>query len=150
MVDFVKWFLYNTKNTIAVFYPCNLWIFMKIIYRYTIKEFIPKFILSLFIFTSILLMDRIFDLIDLLINKNAGLKNIISVLLNILPSLFMFTIPMSILAASILLFTRLLKDNEIMVFYGASHMIGIEKFLLENGFSYESQKKFEVFKISRS
>lgn len=39
-------------------------------------------------------------------------------------------------------------NNEFMVFYGASHMINIEKFILKEGFSFESQKKFEVFNIN--
>ena len=42
------------------------------------------------------------------------------------------------------------ENNEIMVFYGASHMINIEKFLLGVGFLFESQKKFEVFNINIS
>ncbi|MFW9829634.1 MAG: hypothetical protein ACFFEY_18825 [Candidatus Thorarchaeota archaeon] len=39
------------------------------------------------------------------------------------------------------------NNNELMVFYGATHMIGIEKFLFAEGFKYKADKTFEVFKI---
>ena len=42
----------------------------------------------------------------------------------------------------------LAENTEIMVFYGASHMINIEKFLFDEGFSTKSFKKFEVFNIN--
>ncbi|OGS45462.1 MAG: hypothetical protein A2539_10050 [Elusimicrobia bacterium RIFOXYD2_FULL_34_15] len=87
---------------------------MKIINRYLIKEFIPKFLTSLLVFTFILLMDLLFDLSDLLLNKGAGLINTIKLFIYILPSFFMFTMPMSILSGTILLFSRLSEDNEIL------------------------------------
>ncbi|MFX1496070.1 MAG: hypothetical protein ACFFBH_00950 [Promethearchaeota archaeon] len=40
------------------------------------------------------------------------------------------------------------NNNEIMVFYGATHMIEIEKFLFDEGFTYKSEKAFEVFNIN--
>ncbi|MEW6557409.1 MAG: LptF/LptG family permease [Elusimicrobiota bacterium] len=86
---------------------------MKIIYRYIIKEFFPKFFVSLLVFTFILLMDQLFDLTDLLLNKGAGLSDTLLLFLYILPSLFMFTVPMAILAGTLLLFCRLNDDNEI-------------------------------------
>lgn len=43
----------------------------------------------------------------------------------------------------------LLEDNnEIMIFYGAMHMINIEKFLLSNGFKLKNEECFEVFDIN--
>lgn len=40
--------------------------------------------------------------------------------------------------------------NEIMVFYGAMHMISIEKFLLNEGFKLISEESFEVFNVDNS
>ena len=42
----------------------------------------------------------------------------------------------------------LVENTEVMVFYGASHMINIEKFLFKEGFSPKAFKKFEVFNIN--
>ena len=42
----------------------------------------------------------------------------------------------------------LLEDfDEIMVFYGAMHMIGIETFLINNDFVFKNEIQFEVFSI---
>ena len=44
---------------------------------------------------------------------------------------------------------KLLKENnEVMVFFGATHMIGIEKFLIDNGFNFKFEEPFEVFRIN--
>jgi len=86
---------------------------MKILNRYLVKEFFPKFLTSLLVLTFILLMDQLFDLADLLLNKGAGLFNTAKLFLYILPSLFMFTVPMSILSSTVLLFSRMNEDNEI-------------------------------------
>jgi len=86
---------------------------MKILNRYLIKEFFPKFLTSLLVLTFILLMDQLFDLADLLLNKGAGLFNTVKLFLYVLPSLFMFTVPMAILSATVLLFSRMNEDNEI-------------------------------------
>ncbi len=86
---------------------------MKILNRYLIREYIPKFITSLLLFTFILLMDQLFDLMDLMLNKKVGLENISKLFAYVMPSLLMFSLPMSILAATVLLYVRLSEDNEI-------------------------------------
>jgi len=46
---------------------------------------------------------------------------------------------------------NLIEDHEeIVVFYGMAHMIAVERFLLEQGFSLKTQQSFEVFKIEES
>jgi hypothetical protein len=39
-------------------------------------------------------------------------------------------------------------NNELMIFYGAIHMISIEKFLLDAGFKFKTEDHFEVFDIN--
>ena len=47
--------------------------------------------------------------------------------------------------------SSLLEDfDEIMVFYGAMHMINIEKFLLNEGFKLIKEESFEVFNVVNS
>ncbi|MBI5043522.1 MAG: LptF/LptG family permease, partial [Nitrospirae bacterium] len=89
---------------------------MKIIDRYIIKEVLPPFILSLFVFTFVLFMNQILKLTDLLINKGISLFVILELIAFILPSFLVLTIPVSTLTASILAFNRLSNDGEITAF----------------------------------
>ncbi len=85
---------------------------MKIIDRYIIKEVLPPFILSLFVFTFVLFMNQILKLTDLLINKGISPVIVFELIAFILPSFLVLTIPVSTLTASILAFSRLSSDGE--------------------------------------
>lgn len=86
---------------------------MKTIDRYIIKEIFPPFVISLSVFTFVLFMNQILRLTDLLINKGISLIIILKLIVYILPSFLVLTIPMSILTAAILAFSRLSGDGEI-------------------------------------
>lgn len=89
---------------------------MKVIHRYIIKEILPPVLLSLVLFTFILLLDRIFDLMDLYLKQGVKLTLIIRLLMLIIPNIFSLTIPMAILLGCILSFGRLSEDGEITAF----------------------------------
>jgi len=40
------------------------------------------------------------------------------------------------------------KNDEVMVFFGATHMIGIEKFLIDIEFAFKAEEPFKVFDIN--
>ncbi|MBL0361451.1 MAG: LptF/LptG family permease [Elusimicrobia bacterium] len=42
--------------------------------RYLLRQFLPPFAFGLSLFSGVLLLDKIFDLIDLLVNKGVGLS----------------------------------------------------------------------------
>jgi len=86
---------------------------MKIIRNYLLKELAPPFFLSLLISTIILSAGNIIQMADLIINKGVGVIKIIQLMFLLIPSLFTFTIPISILSAVLLGFARLSSDNEI-------------------------------------
>jgi lipopolysaccharide export system permease protein len=86
---------------------------MKTIDRYIIREIFPPFALSLSVFTFVLFMNQILRLTDLLINKGISLLIILKLIVYVLPSFLVLTIPMSILTATILAFSRLSVDGEI-------------------------------------
>ncbi|MFH1714693.1 MAG: LptF/LptG family permease [Elusimicrobiota bacterium] len=86
---------------------------MKIINRYIIKEFAPQFILGLSVFTFILLMDKIFMLTGLIINKGVHVFTVFKLLIYTLPSFFSLAIPMAVLMGTLLAFGRMVEDNEI-------------------------------------
>jgi len=86
---------------------------MKVLHRYVITEFIPPTFLALFVFTFILIMQTIFDSINLLISKGVSLLSVLQLLGYTLPSLLVYSIPMAILAGTLICFGRLSSDNEI-------------------------------------
>lgn len=84
--------------------------------KYILKEHIGPLFLALFILTFILLMNRIFRMIDLIISKGLAVTTVLKLFLLTLPFLLAMTIPMATLVAVVLAFGRLSGDNEIMAF----------------------------------
>jgi lipopolysaccharide export system permease protein len=88
----------------------------KTTYLYILKEILPIFLIGLMIFTVILLMDKIFKLIELIVTRGVNISQILVLLLFISPSFLIFTIPMAVLLAILLAFGRLSSDSEITAF----------------------------------
>ncbi len=85
----------------------------KILFRYTIKELFSPFVLGLLIFTFILLMNKILKLMDMVINKGVGIGEVGTLILFLMPSLLVMTIPMSILLAILICLGKFSGDSEI-------------------------------------
>jgi len=88
----------------------------KTAFFYVLKEVLHIFFIGLMTFTIILLMDKIFKLIELIVTKGTSVTQILRLLFYIAPSFLIFTIPMSVLLATLLSFGRLSSDNEITAF----------------------------------
>src|ERR1035437_4213403 len=86
---------------------------VKILSRYILKEFASNVLLGLLIFTFVLILDKLFELADLLLNKGVGLWLTLKLLFLLLPSSLSLTLPMSILLGALLTFGRLSENNEI-------------------------------------
>jgi lipopolysaccharide export system permease protein len=84
------------------------------LYTHITKELMSPFILGLLIFTFILLTNRILKLMDLVVNKGVGLDEVIKLIMYLLPSFFMLTIPMSVLLAILITLGRLSADGELI------------------------------------
>ena len=84
------------------------------LYTHITKELMSPFILGLLIFTFILLTNRILKLMDLVVNKGVGLDEVIKLIVYLLPSFFMLTIPMSVLLAILITLGRLSADGELI------------------------------------
>ena len=82
--------------------------------RYILKETLVPFFSGLFIFTFVLLMDNLFQLIDYLIGKKVGGYLVWQVFVYTLPFIFSLTIPMAVLVSMISAFGRLSGDSEII------------------------------------
>ncbi|MFH1857169.1 MAG: LptF/LptG family permease [Candidatus Omnitrophota bacterium] len=87
---------------------------MRILRNYALKELIGPFLLSLLIFTFILLMGNMIQMADLVITKGVNILDILRLLGWLVPYLLSFTIPMSVLTSVLLAFGRLSQDNEIL------------------------------------
>jgi lipopolysaccharide export system permease protein len=86
---------------------------VKILSRYILKEFLSNVVLGLVIFTFVLLLDKLFELADLLLNKGVGIALTLRLLFLLLPSSLSLTLPMSVLLATLLTFGRLSENSEI-------------------------------------
>jgi len=87
---------------------------MKIITRYIYSQIFASSILGFIVFTLVLLLNNFFQLIDLLINKAISLFDIIQIVGLLILSLFTLTVPMSLLFAVLLTYSRMAEDNEII------------------------------------
>jgi len=88
---------------------------IKILHRYILKEFIGAFVFGLIIFSAILLLDQIFQLVDLFLSKGVSLGLISQLFILIIPNILSLTIPMAILFGALLSYGRFAEDNEITV-----------------------------------
>lgn len=86
---------------------------MKILKKYILKEIISMFLFSLLIFTFALVGGNIIKLADLVINKEVDIMLVGKLFLFLVPFLLSYTIPMSALSATLIVFGRLSSDNEI-------------------------------------
>ena len=85
----------------------------KIINRYIFKEIASPFIIILFVLTFVLLMGKILQIMDLMVNKGISVFSIAKLIIFLLPSFMLFTIPIALLIAILIAMGRLSADNEI-------------------------------------
>src|SRR5689334_13502611 len=85
----------------------------RILSRYILSQYLANLGLGLLIFTFVLVLDKLFELVDLLINKGAGLVLTFKMLALLLPTSLTLTLPMSNLLAALLTFGHLSETNEI-------------------------------------
>jgi len=87
----------------------------RILSFYIIREISSLFLLGIVIFTLVLLMGRLITLTDLVVSHGVPFADVSRMILYLVPSFLVFTIPMAFLLAVLLAFGRLSADNEIVV-----------------------------------
>lgn len=87
----------------------------KIIDRYILKEIAYPFFLILFVLTFVLLMGKIIQLMDLMVNKGVSFLDISKLFLLLTPSFLILTIPISLLISILIGLGRLSGDNELTI-----------------------------------
>lgn len=84
------------------------------LYRYLTKEILTPFLFGLLVFTSVLLMGRMLKLAEMVISNGVPVSDILLLICYLLPYFAVITIPMSLLLAVMLAFSRLSADSEIV------------------------------------
>ena len=87
----------------------------KIIDRYILREIAYPFFLILFVLTFVLLMGKIIQLMDLMVNKGVSFIDISKLFLLLTPSFLILTIPISLLISILIGLGRLSGDNELTI-----------------------------------
>jgi LPS export ABC transporter permease LptG/LPS export ABC transporter permease LptF len=82
--------------------------------RYVIREVLPPTGVGLLLFTFILVLDQISQLMKILVSKGADLGTVVRAFVYLLPSIFSVTVPMAFLLGVLLAFGRLASDSEIV------------------------------------
>jgi LPS export ABC transporter permease LptG/LPS export ABC transporter permease LptF len=82
--------------------------------QYVVREMLPPIGLGLLLFTFILLLDQISQLMKILVSRGADLATVVRAFVYLLPSIFSVTIPMAFLLGVLLAFGRLASDSEIV------------------------------------
>jgi len=80
---------------------------------YALKEFLPPFLLSICVFTFVMLLDKLLDLLDMIVTKGVPLRTVVEIFLLLLPSMIAVVIPMAVLSAVLMAFGRMSANLEI-------------------------------------
>ncbi|MFZ4855466.1 MAG: LPS export ABC transporter permease LptF [Desulfuromonadaceae bacterium] len=87
----------------------------RILSLYIIREISSLFLLGIVIFTLVLLMGRLIKLTELVVSRGVPFTDVSKMILYLIPSFLIYTIPMAFLLAVLLAFGRFSADNEIIV-----------------------------------
>lgn len=82
--------------------------------RYFLREVAAPFLLGIGVFTFILLIARMLKLVELVVNRSVPIVEIAKLFAYILPTFLEVTVPMALLLAVLLCFSRLSADSEIV------------------------------------
>ena len=92
---------------------------MRLLDRAILKEMTTVFLLSLMVFTFVMLTNKILRFVELLVNRGVGPLTVLQLFLFILPYMLVYTIPASVLVATMTSFARLSADGELLGLRGA-------------------------------
>jgi len=85
----------------------------KTLQRYIFSEMPAPFVVGMITFTFVLLMGRFLKLSEMVVEKGVPFSDVLRLIAYLLPSFWLFTIPMALLLAVLLAFGRLSGDSEI-------------------------------------
>ena len=80
---------------------------------YFFSQFIPPFFFGSVLFLFVLLLDRLFDIIDLIFNKGVAWPLVAQLFMLFIPTVLPLTLPMASLLGCLVTFGRLSEENEL-------------------------------------
>ena len=86
---------------------------IRILDRYVALELWPPFVISVAVFTFFLVIDRVYQLTDLVIGKQVPARLVLALLLYLLPPLLSLSMPIAVLMAVLIAGGRLSADLEV-------------------------------------
>lgn len=86
---------------------------MKIITRYILREILAPFFMALLAFTSLLVINKVFNLTKYFVEKGVNPWYMVEMIVYFSPAVIVLTVPMAFLVAVVSAFGRLASDNEI-------------------------------------
>ena len=92
---------------------------MTILDRYILKELFVPFSISLCILCFIVLTKEMLRLVELLVTNGVGLLAVFKIIVNLMPSFLVLTLPMACLISSITTFSRFSFDKELVAMQAA-------------------------------
>ncbi len=101
---------------------------MKKLHRYLIAEFLSPFFISIGVFTFVMLLDKLLDLLDMIVTKGVPMVIVGEIFLLLLPSMVAVVVPMAVLSGILIAIGRLSGDMEITAMKACG--IGIMRILL--------------------
>jgi LPS export ABC transporter permease LptF len=87
---------------------------IKTLDKYILREFIPFFLVGFAFLNTFFIINKMLEMMDLLIVKRVEVTTVLKLLLFMLPYTFAVTIPLSLLAATLMAFGRMSSDFEII------------------------------------
>ena len=97
---------------------------MRILTRYILGEILSHALIGCALFTFILFIPRLPQILEMVVRNSSTLSNVLQVFLFTLPNLFWVTIPMSVLVGILLGFSRLASDSEVIAMRASGLGIG--------------------------
>jgi lipopolysaccharide export system permease protein len=80
---------------------------------YFFRQFFPPFVFGSILFMFVLLLDKLFDIIDLVFNKGVSFLVVTHMFALFIPTVLPLTFPMAMLLACLVTFGRLSEENEL-------------------------------------
>ena len=97
---------------------------MRILTRYILGEILSHTAIGCALFTFILLMKELQNILDMVVRNSSTLNSVLEVILFLLPNFFLVTIPMSVLVGVLLGLSRLAADSEIIAMRASGLGVG--------------------------
>ncbi|VAV83940.1 hypothetical protein MNBD_DELTA01-1598 [hydrothermal vent metagenome] len=96
----------------------------RLITVYIFKEMAIPFILSVVLLSATILLGNVLKLLELLLTQSAGLVNIATLIITMIPSFMIYTLPASFLVSVLIACARLSSDNEVIAMKASGLSLG--------------------------